>query len=88
METELEINSAKPETPHRQSLDEVIGCQLASNQRLVICVKEISLPAKADSRPAQTLADWTQVYEGLSDAEVDAVDQIVNNRVNLTRHLP
>ena len=88
METALEINVANLDAPHRQALEEVIGCQLASNQRLVISVLERSEPAQSDPRPAQTLADWTKVYAGLSDAEVGEVDQIVNRRANLTRNLP
>jgi hypothetical protein len=41
-----------------------------------------------DTRPAQSIDEWTRVYEGLSEEEIDAVDRISKTRSNLTRHLP
>jgi hypothetical protein len=87
METALQIDVATLDAPHRRALEEVIGQQLASNQRLVINVMQITIPAP-DDRPAQSLDDWTRVYDGLSDSEVDAIDVVVNTRANLTRDLP
>ena len=87
METALHIDVATLDAPHRRALEEVIGQQLASNQRLVINVMQIAIPAP-DDRPAQSLDDWTRVYEGLSEAEIDAIDEVVNTRADLTRNLP
>jgi hypothetical protein len=65
METERTIDVAALDAPHRRALDEVVGCELAAHQRLVISVIEVAPPA-GSARPAQTLEDWTSVYEGLS----------------------
>ncbi len=88
METALHIDVATLDALHRRALEEVIGRQLSSSERLVINVLEISVPAISDPRPVQTLPDWTNVYEGLSDAEIDAVDSVVNTRADLTREFP
>lgn len=87
METALQIDVATLDAPHRRALEEVIGQQLASNQRLVINVIQVTIPV-TDDRPSQSLDDWTRVYNGLSDTEVEAIDAIVNTRANLTRDLP
>ena len=88
METALNIDVAKLDTPHRRALEEVIGCELATHQRLLISVIDVTLPSDAASRPAQTLEDWTRVYDGLSDEQVDDIDAIAKTRANLTRNLP
>lgn len=88
METDLKIDVAALDGSHRRALEEVIGCELASNQRLLISVVEVSLPQSSAARPAQTLDDWTSVYDGLSDREIDEIDHILKTRANLTRHLP
>jgi hypothetical protein len=38
--------------------------------------------------PRQTLADWTKIYEGLTDEQIEEVDKIIKTRANLTRELP
>lgn len=75
----------------RRALEHVVGQSLRDNQRLIIRIAEVDVSREtpaADSRQSQTLADWTNVYEGLSDEEVEAVDQTVKTRANLTRNLP
>jgi len=88
METDLKIDVAALDGSHRRALEEVIGCELASNQRLIISVIEVVMPEDSAARPAQTLDDWTSVYDGLSEGEIEEVDQIAKTRANLTRHLP
>ena len=88
METRLNIDVATLDAPHRQVLEEVLGRQLKENQRLIISVMDVSMPQTAAPRSAQTLDDWTNVYEGLSDEEIEAVDAIAKTRANLTRNLP
>jgi hypothetical protein len=59
---------------------------LYRNQRLVISVANIDVaPAARQSR--QTISDWTDVYEGLTNEEVAAIDHEVNTRADLTRRL-
>lgn len=87
MEAELHIDVVNLDAPHRRALEEVIGRELAANQRLTISVND--LPAlRPPAKPAQSLSDWTGVYEGLSGDEVDEIDKIVKTRANLTRPLP
>ena len=88
MEKDLHIDVATLDVPHRRALEEVIGQQLLANQRLIISVTELEVPPNTGRRPAQTLDDWTHVYDGLSDDEIEAVDEVVNTRANLTRNLP
>ena len=88
METSLNIDVSTLDAPHRRALEEVIGQQLTANQRLIVSVIEVSMPPSAAPKPAQTLEDWTSVYDGLSDETIEAVDKIAKTRANLTRHLP
>jgi hypothetical protein len=88
METSLNIDVATLDAQHRRALEEVIGRELAANQRLIISVTEATIPPTADAKPAQTLGDWTHVYDGLDDEEIEAIDRIAKTRANLTRKLP
>lgn len=75
----------------RHALEHVIGRQLQSNQRLIISVSEIDLsqPTKqSDERRPQSVEDWTRVYDGLSEQQIEEIDKIAKTRANLTRHLP
>jgi hypothetical protein len=76
---------------HRRALEDVLGRQLQANQRLVINVLELELSPDAPAagqRPHQSLADWTKVYEGLKDEQIERIDEIAKSRAKLTRHLP
>jgi len=87
METTLNIDVATLDATHRQALEEVIGRELGANQRLIISVIDVAVPQNGTPRPAQTLEEWTNVYEGLSEDEIEAVDKIAKTRANLTRNL-
>lgn len=88
MQPNLNIDVAALDLPHRRAIEEVIGQTLAINQRLVISVTDIETPASAPARPFQSLDDWTKVYDGLSDADIESIDKIAKTRANLTRNLP
>jgi len=88
MESDLNIDIGSLDASHRRALEEVIGRQLAANQRLIIHIAEIEIPAEEPRQPAQSLDDWTSVYAGLSEQEIEAIDKIAKTRANLTRHLP
>ena len=79
------------DTGDRHAIEHVVGQTLRDNQKLIIQLAEIEIPAEeplVDSRPPQTLEDWTSVYEGLSDDEIEAIDKTAKTRADLTRHLP
>ena len=86
METERKINVATLDFPHRRALEEVIGQELQSNQQVLISVINLQT-AVNDNRPVQTLEDWTGIYDGLSEEEIEAVDATIKTRADLTRNL-
>ena len=88
MEENLKIDVAALDQVHRRALEEVIGRDLSANQRLTISISEVMPSRRDQARPAQSLDDWTKVYEGLSDAEIEAIDRIAKTRADLTRNLP
>jgi hypothetical protein len=88
MENGLKIDVAALDESHRRALEDVIGRDLAPNQQLLIRVIEAESQVRGTARPAQSLEDWTRIYDGLSDEQIEAIDQIVTTRANLTRDLP
>jgi hypothetical protein len=84
METRHEIDVTNLDSAHRRAFEDVIGQQLRLNQRLVINVTETEARKAKDPR-AQSLADWTHVYEGLTNEQIEAIDHNVKTRANLTR---
>ena len=82
-------NVAEIDDADRRALEHLIGKHLAEHQQVIISVIEVAVPqALDDPRPPQSLADWTHVYDGLSEEEIEAVDKIAKTRANLTRNLP
>lgn len=74
-------------TADRQALEHVIGQRLSDHQQLVIRVLSedvLTTPDVATSKGV-TLPDWCNVYEGLSDEEISALEEVVLTRANLTR---
>src|SRR5437879_4417196 len=55
MEAPLNIDVATLDTTDRGALEEVIGRQLAANQRLVLRVMDVAIPPRDDPRPAPPL---------------------------------
>lgn len=43
---------------------------------------------QSDERRPQSVEDWTRVYDGLSEQQIEDIDKIAKSRANLTRHLP
>jgi hypothetical protein len=81
MKTSHEIDVTALDAAHLRALEDVIGIQLQRNQRLIISVSDV------DTRCAQSLSNWTEVYEGLSDEQIESIDRDVRTRANLTRNL-
>ncbi|HEV3443382.1 MAG TPA: hypothetical protein VG099_02010, partial [Gemmataceae bacterium] len=61
-------NVADIDTADRRALEHVIGKPLAENQQLVITVVNLR-PADANTSPtpSDSVPDWWNIYEGLSD---------------------
>ncbi len=74
--------------PDKLALEHVIGQQLAQNQRVIIQICSLELrsePATTEAELAKGLPNCCNVYAGLSDEEVEAVEQTALRRANLTR---
>lgn len=76
----------------RQALEHVIGQRLRENQQIIINVVTLGVSAKASEPTAPNGAqaeddvpEWWKVYEGLSDEEIDRLDQAIRERANMTR---
>jgi hypothetical protein len=81
-------NVAEIDAADRRALEHLIGKQLTEHQQVIINVMDVSMPQTVLPRPAQSLEDWTNIYDGLNEEEIEAVDQISKSRANLTRNLP
>ena len=88
METNLNIEVANLDGSHRRALEEVLGRSLASNQRLQISVLDAPSALEAVTQSHQPLDVWLSVYDGLSEQEIEQIDQIAKTRANLSRHFP
>ena len=89
MEMSHEINVTNLDAEHRRAFEDVIGTPLDQNQRLIIRVAEIASPPRAASEPsAQTLREWIEVYKGLTDEQIEAINRDINTRADLSRNLP
>lgn len=89
METNLAIDVATLDSAHRSAFEDVIGVPLHAGQHLVVRVIEAELPKTPNGgRPPQTLDDLPDIFEGLSDEQIEAVNRGIRTRANLTRNLP
>ena len=75
------------ETADRQAFEHVLGRPLGDHQQLVIRVvsADESSTHAAAAPGGVTLPDWCNVYEGLSEEEVSALEEVVLTRADLTR---
>lgn len=70
----------------RSAAELLLGHRLRGNERLILQVldMEASQSPGQDSEPAEMLPSWCNVYEGLTEEEVDEIDQSIT-RCNLPR---
>jgi hypothetical protein len=80
-------NVAEIDSADRRALEHLIGKSLSDQQQVVITVVEqpSANVASASNPIADGIPDWWKIYEGLSDEEVDRLDQAIRQRANLTR---
>jgi hypothetical protein len=74
-------------TEDRHALERLIGKSLAEDEQVIISVARLNAasPDKPFASASQQVPEWWKVYEGLSDEEVDRLDQAIRQRANLTR---
>ena len=71
------------DTADRRALEHVIGQHLSENQQVVIQIVNVDVASR--DMPASnpqgveppTLPAWCNIYEGLSDAEIDDIDSSI-----------
>lgn len=64
----------------RAALEHVAGRELRENQQLIISVVNLDVtahPPVQSSAAAAGLPDWCNVYEGLTDEEVDDIEKSI-----------
>jgi hypothetical protein len=73
----------------RRALEHVIGRQLSENQKVIFQVVSLGgqpeAPATHDGASPGQLPAWCNVFDGMSDREIEDVDRVIRERANLTR---
>jgi hypothetical protein len=72
----------------RQTLERLIGRSLADDLRLMIHILNVDephLPSPESAAGSVPLPAWCNVYEGLTDEAISAVEATFFTRANLTR---
>jgi hypothetical protein len=86
MENIHAIDVTQLDTLHRHAFEDVIGAKLQGNQRLLISVTEVGEICAATTKSVQSLRDWTGIYSGLNEDQIETIDQDVKTRADLTRN--
>jgi hypothetical protein len=72
----------------RRALEHVLGRPLGEDQQVVLQVVAPAKPSATeagDRAASDRLPDWCNVYAGLSDEQVEAVETAIRRRSDLTR---
>ncbi|MEI8376567.1 MAG: hypothetical protein WCJ35_27435 [Planctomycetota bacterium] len=70
-----------------QVLEHLIGVPLRSDQQVIVQVVDIDSGWQKESPNSgeAKLPDWCNVYDGLSNEDIDRLDSAIKHRLNLTR---
>jgi hypothetical protein len=71
--------------PDRSAFERVVGHVLHESQRLVLNVYPCNENPGKHAIPEDEIPEHWKVYDGLSDAEIDALDAAIRVRANFTR---
>jgi hypothetical protein len=66
----------------RQALELVLGKSLRDDE--IVSIDVASAPVSSVTVDAATVPDWWNVYQGLSDADIDELDRSIQ-RLDMTR---
>ena len=71
----------------RSAAEQLVGHSLRENQQLVIQVVSLELGTTphGGGTGEDTLPDWCNVYEGLSDDRIAELERAISRRLDLTR---
>lgn len=69
----------------RSAAELLLGHRLHGHEQLILQVLELNTEVQTnDSASAESLPDWCNIYNGLTDVEIDNIDQSII-RCNLSR---
>ena len=74
------------QSQERSAAELLVGHALREHERVIVHVLALDADEAAteDSQPTTALPDWCNVYAGLTDQDVDEVEQSIT-RCNVTR---
>jgi hypothetical protein len=84
MDPHMSIDVTMLDAAHRRALEDVLGQELRTDQRLTISVTKAD-DSQSSHQSKQSLDDWAKVYEGLTDQQIEDITRDVTTRANLTR---
>lgn len=84
---QISLNVRELTSDERGALERAVGHALSENQRVILQVVTLDAesPTNEAAKPDGGLPTWTNVYEGLSDAEIADLEEVILERANLTR---
>ena len=69
----------------RSAAESLVGHSLGHNQQLVIQIVDAAAPpSEVDTAIDQKLPAWCDVYAGLDDVQIAALEQAISRRLDLT----
>ena len=69
----------------RSAAELLLGHRLRGHEQLILQVLDLNATEPfEDSRPSQSLPDWCNIYNGLTNVEIDNIDKSII-RCNLSR---
>ena len=82
-------NVAEIDTADRQAIEHLIGGHLAEDQQIIISIvnRDMASPEQSAIPASEGVPAWWNLYDGLSEEEVERLDQAIRPRANLTRVL-
>ncbi len=89
---EVVRNVTEIEPADRRALEHILGQSLHDSQQIALRVsgqesQEVPPVGNGDQDDIdETLPEWCNVYEGLSDEEIAAIEEVMLTRANLTRN--
>ena len=87
MDSSLKIDVSSLDAAHRQAIEDVLGLQLQTNQRLIIQVATLDSNEPLNEAP-DVMNLIAHFYDGVTENEVEEIDSLLKTRANLTRALP
>jgi len=72
----------------RRAIEHLIGQNLAEHQQVIISVVNLDRTNGDDSSAVAAsggVATWWNIYEGLSEEDIDRLEQVIRRRAILTR---